>query len=78
MASVQRLHTSFAEISNNGLFSSWFVPVLDFIEKYDVKMWSYINCDWDSFPMWISNNNHAPNVFWGDTRLQSILFLSWL
>lgn len=31
-------------------------------------MWCYINCNWDSFPMW--QRNHAPGVYWGDTRIE--------
>jgi hypothetical protein len=30
----------------------WFGPVLSFINRHDVRLWSYINCDWDAFPMW--------------------------
>jgi hypothetical protein len=42
----------------------WFGRVLSLIEKYDIDMWSYINCDWDVQPMW-------RNVGFGDTRLSS-------
>lgn len=42
----------------------WFGKVLSLIETYDIDMWSYINCDWDSQPMW-------HNVGFGDTRLSS-------
>lgn len=42
----------------------WFGRVLSLIETYDIDMWSYINCDWDSQPMW-----HG--VGFGDTRLSS-------
>lgn len=47
---------------------NWFHPVLDLIEKYDVRYWSYINCDWDSFPMYMKE--HAPGIYWGDSRIQ--------
>jgi len=30
----------------------WFGKVIDIINKYDVSMWCYINCDWESQPMW--------------------------
>jgi hypothetical protein len=43
-------------------WNDWFQPCLDLIENYDISMWSYINCDWDSQPMW-------RNVGFGDTRL---------
>ena len=32
-------------------WNRWFEPVLSFIERYEVKMWCYINCDWDALPM---------------------------
>ncbi|KAK1743629.1 hypothetical protein QTG54_005226 [Skeletonema marinoi] len=34
------------------------------IDKYDVSMWCYINCDWESQPQW-------HNVGFGETRLAS-------
>eukprot|EP00584_Thalassiosira_punctigera_P009158 CAMPEP_0172532350 /NCGR_PEP_ID=MMETSP1067-20121228/5439_1 /TAXON_ID=265564 ORGANISM="Thalassiosira punctigera, Strain Tpunct2005C2" /NCGR_SAMPLE_ID=MMETSP1067 /ASSEMBLY_ACC=CAM_ASM_000444 /LENGTH=456 /DNA_ID=CAMNT_0013316857 /DNA_START=178 /DNA_END=1545 /DNA_ORIENTATION=+ len=42
----------------------WFGKVLDVINKHDVSMWCYINCDWESQPMW-------HNVGFGETRLSS-------
>jgi len=42
----------------------WFEKVVDLIETYDIDLWSYINCDWESQPMW-------HNVGFGDTRLSS-------
>lgn len=42
----------------------WFQPTLDLIEEYDIGMWSYINCDWESQPMW-------HNVGFGETRLST-------
>jgi hypothetical protein len=38
--------------------------VLQLIEDYDIAMWSYINSDWESQPMW-------HNVGFGDTRLST-------
>ena len=49
-------------------WSRWFVPVLKYIQRHDVRMWSYINCDWDAQPMWAKL--HAPGVYWGDSRVQ--------
>ena len=43
-------------------WNDWFVPVLQLIDQYNIGMWSYIHCDWDSQPMW-------HNVGFGDTRL---------
>lgn len=45
-------------------WESWFQPTLDLIEEYDIAMLSYINCDWDSQPMWKGTG-------FGDTRLSS-------
>ena len=47
----------------------WFVPILELIAQQEstrnpIRMWSYINCDWNSQPMW----QHAG---FGDTRLSS-------
>jgi hypothetical protein len=49
-------------------WSVWFEPVLSLIERYEIRLWSYVNNDWDSLPMW--QKNHAPGVFWGDSRVQ--------
>lgn len=51
-------------------WNRWFVPVLGFIEKNNIRIWSYIDCDWDSFPMW--QRNRAPGVHWGDSRVESM------
>ena len=43
----------------------WFEPVLKLINEYDsIRMWSYINCNWDAQPMW-------KDIGFGDTRLSS-------
>lgn len=42
----------------------WFEPFFAFVERHGVKMVSYINCDWDAFPLFASQR-------WGDTRVQS-------
>ena len=42
----------------------WYGQVIDIIDKYDVSMWCYINCDWESQPQW-------HNVGFGETRLSS-------
>ncbi|KAL3912728.1 MAG: hypothetical protein SGARI_001008 [Bacillariaceae sp.] len=46
------------------LWDLWFQKTIDLVEEYDIAMWSYINCDWDSQPMW-------HNIGFGDTRLSS-------
>jgi len=42
----------------------WFGKVIDLINTYDISMWCYIDCDWESQPMW-----HG--VGFGQTRLAS-------
>lgn len=42
----------------------WYAKVIDLIERYDIDMWSYINCNWESESMW-------KGVGFGDTRLSS-------
>eukprot|EP00980_Cylindrotheca_fusiformis_P030397 scaffold24761_cov157-Cylindrotheca_fusiformis.AAC.1 len=58
--------------TEDDIWDLWFQPTLDLIETYDIGMWSYINCDWDSQPMW-----HG--VGFGDTRLSSSkdVFRQW-
>lgn len=50
------------------IWELWFQKTIDLIEEFDISMWSYINCDWDSQPMW-------NNVGFGDTRLSSSDFV---
>lgn len=33
-------------------WTRWFGKVIDIIDRHDVSMWCYINCDWESQPMW--------------------------
>jgi hypothetical protein len=63
-AECSDLHMSDEPVPNN-IWDLWFAPVLDLIEKRDIQMWSYINCDWDSQPMW-------HHVGFGDTRLSTL------
>lgn len=42
----------------------WFGKVVDIIDKYDVDMWCFINCDWESQPMW-------HEVGFGESRLST-------
>ena len=46
------------------LWRRWFAPTLAFARTRDVKMWSYIDSDWDAQPMWRGEG-------WGDTRLET-------
>lgn len=47
----------------------WYGNVMNYIEKHDIRLWSYINCDWDAQPMW--QKNHADGEKWGDTRVEA-------
>ena len=49
-------------------WNRWFSVVMDYINKHDIRMWSYINSDWDSMPMW--KKEHAPGIYWGDSRVE--------
>lgn len=50
--------------STSDIWNLWFQKVINIIDEYDIGMWSYINCDWDSQPMW-------NGIGFGDTRLSS-------
>ena len=50
--------------SESDAWNLWFANVIDLIDRYDISMWCYINCDWDSQPMW-----HG--IGFGDTRIAS-------
>ncbi|CAB9504759.1 expressed unknown protein [Seminavis robusta] len=61
--------TPFGGIHNNphiptttDIWTAWFAPTLDLIRKYEIGMWSYINCNWEAQPAW-------KGVGFGDTRL---------
>lgn len=49
---------------NHRAWRNWFVPLFKFIEDNDVRIFTYINCDWDRVPLFV-------NMGWGDTRVQS-------
>lgn len=49
---------------NSRSWEKWFVPYFQFIEKRNVKIVSYINCDWDQIPLFQS-------MGWKDSRVQS-------
>ena len=62
---------------NGSTWAKWFSTVLHFIDRFDVKLWTYINCDWESQPIW--QMHRAPGLHWGDTRLQThtVVAESW-
>ncbi len=53
-----------AHVYDDDDWERWFRKVIGLIDEYDVSMWCYINCDWESQPMW-----HG--VGFGETRLSS-------
>eukprot|EP00981_Chlorochromonas_danica_P002331 scaffold453_cov187-Ochromonas_danica.AAC.1 len=50
-------------------WSIWFLPVFHFIATNNVRIWCYINSNWDAFPMWAEK--HEKGVEWGDSRLEA-------
>ncbi|HBA84258.1 MAG TPA: hypothetical protein DCZ95_09220 [Verrucomicrobia bacterium] len=54
-------------------WSEWFWPIFNFIEKYDVKMFSYINSDWEELPMFQGQG-------WGNARIEADSYVQgkWL
>jgi hypothetical protein len=61
---LEHSNNSSSSSSSNDIWNIWFQKTIDIINKYDISMWSYINCDWDSQPMW-------KGIGFGDTRLSS-------
>ena len=51
-------------MNSDDIWNLWYQKTIDLIDEYDISMWSYINCDWGSQPMW-------RNIGFGDTRLSS-------
>lgn len=51
----------------------WYQSLFTFVRENDVRAISYINCEWDKFPMWKGQG-------WGDSRVENDPFLrqSWL
>lgn len=50
------------------VWEKWFLPMFAYVERHDVQLISYINCNWDSIPMFAHEK-------WGDSRLTSDLSL---
>jgi len=61
---INNSSSSSSSSSSNDIWNIWFQKTIDIIDKFDIAMWSYINCDWDSQPMW-------KGIGFGDTRLSS-------
>jgi hypothetical protein len=62
-SSVARKYSD-GDVKNNDIWNLWFQKTIDLIDEYDISMWSYINCDWGSQPMWQGTG-------FGDSRLSS-------
>lgn len=45
-------------------WSGWYQGIFDFIIENDVKLFSYINANWEAQPMWAGKG-------WGDSRVQT-------
>ncbi|NCC53587.1 MAG: hypothetical protein EOM20_20585 [Spartobacteria bacterium] len=54
--------------ATNGVdsWTAWYAPTLQFIRENDVKIFCYINCDWNAPEMW-----QFTSFNWGDARVQS-------
>lgn len=53
-------------------WTHWFYPVFDFIHAHDVRIWCYINANWDALPMWTTRHEmDQKGVAWGDSRLEA-------
>ncbi len=48
----------------DSMWNDWFQKTEALIERYDIRMWSYINANWDAQKQWQGQG-------WGDCRLQS-------
>lgn len=59
-AAPQALHPP----SDPASWEAWFAGVFGYIERHDVRVFSYINQDWDAQSVW------AAQGIWGDSRLQ--------
>lgn len=46
------------------VWNFWFKPLLAYIERNNIKGWSYINDPWDEIPMWAGQG-------WGDSRIEA-------
>jgi hypothetical protein len=51
-------------LSDANSWNAWFSVVLDYIERHDVAVFSYINQNWNAQSVW------AAQGIWGDSRLQ--------
>jgi hypothetical protein len=60
------------DVTAGNVWEGWFTPVLEFIVLHNVRLWSYINADWDAQSMWAGEG-------WGDSRVQqsSTLAAQW-
>ncbi len=57
------------EVTNDEIWDDWYAPLFEFMNTNSdtVRALAYINCDWDSQPMFGPPYNGG---YWGDTRVE--------
>lgn len=57
-------------IDADAIWQQWFAPFFEYIQHNSdaIRAVAYINCHWDSQPMW---GPPYKNGFWGDTRIET-------
>eukprot|EP00930_Biecheleria_cincta_P101802 TRINITY_DN93452_c0_g1_i1.p1 TRINITY_DN93452_c0_g1~~TRINITY_DN93452_c0_g1_i1.p1 ORF type:complete len:328 (+),score=29.36 TRINITY_DN93452_c0_g1_i1:176-1159(+) len=51
-------------VAGRTAWREWFRSTFGFVEDFDVRVFAYINAQWDLLPMWTGQG-------WGDTRIES-------
>lgn len=57
------------EPTNAQAWATWYQDVLNWIDTHDVRVWSYINQNWRSYPMFGGACGNGGDI-WGDSRVQ--------
>jgi hypothetical protein len=60
-------------------WDAWYKPVLEWNERHQVRIWSYINQDWRAYPMFAGACGNGGNI-WGNSRVEqsgSMVKTSW-
>ena len=62
--------TETKRLSEDELWNAWFAPFFRYLDENDdvINAIAYINCDWDSQPMW---GPPYESGYWGDTRVNT-------
>ncbi len=63
-------NTNEVSLSEGELWDAWFAPFFRYLQENDdvIDAIAYINCDWDSQPMW---GPPYEGGYWGDTRVNT-------